>query len=945
MKNIKNKGKKLATQALALTMATSMISSAVPVYAISTTSTTEPILMKAAEPYQLTVVGKKLQIKPLNGKELRDTISVNNKPYAIRLNGDTYETEKNLVLFKRNDIGITAKDGTFKSIDFRYEKGLNYADGLSIQNPFKKIYGDELATREGIAIPLVYEYNVNFGKNGTLLYDVLTNNLKKVYMDGKEIPLRLKSSEDKTMPAFILVNTEYALIADAPVPQAFEILKEFEGQENHKVAFIFNDGSMTSYPEDYNPLGNEDNGENTDTIEDAEPTGIAQTYKFDYARVENSYSVEELRVNTIPELNLSDVQKIEIEGNEIPVSSFSKHWSGVVKTEVENLAFNIKNKDDLETIITFKDGSKLKHKSSLNSDEKENEELHDITAINAMAVSDVKLKGKPGEKITLYANSRPQNTTDDKEYSFKEWKLSKGNVEIKFDDDGEIIDGSKKADDAYFIMPSEDVIIEAIYNETEINKPNDPSETDDLKEKIAEKYKIDSAELTKEGFLNIYSTPNWDAKDMGGFKKLKVNEMEFENPPIYLTRGLKDAIQTMDKTIINQALKNQPTKMEITFKDNTTLAFEVNILKNNPFDVEAGTYTLGFKAYQKDTQEKSQMEDYLDSVVKYEITEDGKKIVTFAMDSQMSEMVKDFAIKGENDSQFISAEENIIDKRKEYKFEINGLDGKFDAAVMVKHPGSSAKESGKGNYDSDSYVKFDLLFNENIQEGFTGFKLGNELTREENDEILEKALIREGFDLNNDGKITPDELENGIGRSNEKAIWGDSFYGQVKKGLNLSGLKLTNIDMLKDLGANVDAINLEGNNIKNIPDNLFSKATGLKWLFMSGNDVEKIGSKAFEGAKELMYVDFDGNNIKEIPAGLFDTNTKLSEVAFPGNGLEVVPEGLFDNNEELSAVYLYYNNLKNLPDGLFNSQAWSTSFTHLDLYNNELESLPTSIGN
>ncbi|MGO1581266.1 MAG: S-layer homology domain-containing protein [Peptoniphilaceae bacterium] len=149
--------------------------------------------------------------------------------------------------------------------------------------------------------------------------------------------------------------------------------------------------------------------------------------------------------------------------------------------------------------------------------------------------------------------------------------------------------------------------------------------------------------------------------------------------------------------------------------------------------------------------------------------------------------------------------------------------------------------------------------------------------------------------------------------------------------------------MLKDLGPGVDSINLEGNNVRKLPDNLFSKASNLKYLHMSGNDISEIGQNTFNGAKNLKMVDLEGNPIKSLPDGLFKTNKWLEVVAINETPIENIPEGLFQNNTNLKEIHLYGNeNLKELPDGLFENNKY---LEQLEIWHNDLSSLPTSLKN
>ena len=115
---------------------------------------------------------------------------------------------------------------------------------------------------------------------------------------------------------------------------------------------------------------------------------------------------------------------------------------------------------------------------------------------------------------------------------------------------------------------------------------------------------------------------------------------------------------------------------------------------------------------------------------------------------------------------------------------------------------------------------------------------------------------------------------------------------------------------------NLKELNLEGNEISQLPLGILDKFTDLKTLILQDN------------------------KITTIPLGGLDKLTKLSWLWLMDNQINDLPLGVFDKLENLDWLSLFNNRLGNLPDGLL---AKLKSLESIELSNNLLTVFPSDI--
>ncbi|WP_314090397.1 NEAT domain-containing protein, partial [Gemella haemolysans] len=352
--------------------------------------------------------------------------------------------------------------------------------------------------------------------------------------------------------------------------------------------------------------------------------------------------------------------------------------------------------------------------------------------------------------------------------------------------------------------------------------------------------------------------------------------------------------------------------------------------------LEDGEYTLGFNAlYADGRQGTSMLEGFFDKNVKL-VVKDGKMSITM-LNTLFAHGLYDFAIqnKGKWES---GVKENFGEKNSAGQYDralftlpVEDLDQIHLGGVIVSYMGSL--ESDKGNFDKYTNVK--LKFKPEIKKGWNGFELveKNNEERKKSDDLLQKKLIANGVDANNDGKVTEEELKNFTGDVNLGSF---EIDGKVDKGA------IYNLDLLKHMGPGVKSFSSDSNNFGELPEDLFKNAVNIERINLGGNGVTKLPENLFANNKKLKTVNLSSNNLGNIPENLFTNNPELDTVEFNQSWLSTLPANIFANNPKLKTVSLSNNKIISLPDDIFKN---NSGLTFLSVTDNELTKLPNSIAN
>ena len=161
--------------------------------------------------------------------------------------------------------------------------------------------------------------------------------------------------------------------------------------------------------------------------------------------------------------------------------------------------------------------------------------------------------------------------------------------------------------------------------------------------------------------------------------------------------------------------------------------------------------------------------------------------------------------------------------------DIDDLTGSHKVAALVTAMGGQYSDI----HHYDKYLKADLTFT-SIEKGWEGYqKEIDDAGKVTGSELTQKVLVDLGYDTDNDGKISKEEVQ---------AITGE---------LDLSNQNLTDVSILKDLSDKVTTINLSTFILKAIIFQRFQKIS-LKiinnWtgFLLQGIALQRLGQKKFQ---------------------------------------------------------------------------------------------------
>lgn len=458
---------------------------------------------------------------------------------------------------------------------------------------------------------------------------------------------------------------------------------------------------------------------------------------------------------------------------------------------------------------------------------------------------------------------------------------------------------------------------------------------------IAKEYDIKEVK-TKKGWGDEELLVTFDKKlsieHAKGVKNIKVNGKDFGRPAD-LGINFDGELRTANAQVVTHAKTKTPIEFEVTFGDDSVLVYVPSVPSpddlNLDSDFKDGAYTLTLKNYKVGSSEKSDYDNILDSRAKLYVA-NGKKTISFLLHTDAKDYA-DFAIKAQSDFEsmhpvVLKSDGNGDPIAVEYLVDMKDLKGKKLSALL-----SLADEAKKGKFDDPSYKRFEIEFDNKVTKGFSNYKFFD-APPPTGDAALIKALIANGLDTDNDKKISIDELKNAVGKDKQPDIDIPGYPG--KNTLNLGSYGISDISLLKHLGPNIKAINLDSNKLTALPADVFQNATGLSHIILSGNKIQKIEPNTFDSLSALKYIDFDGSLLEELPKGIFDKNKDLKVLSLMNNKLESLPDDLLKNNTKLEELYLFDNALSELSDDFF---ATNKELKALHIFNNRLESLPSSL--
>lgn len=152
---------------------------------------------------------------------------------------------------------------------------------------------------------------------------------------------------------------------------------------------------------------------------------------------------------------------------------------------------------------------------------------------------------------------------------------------------------------------------------------------------------------------------------------------------------------------------------------------------------------------------------------------------------------------------------------------------------------------------------------------------------------------------------------------------GDVFANLVGDSLelhNLNIISLEGMDELRDnampaFPGNVTVLQLDFNNLTDIPARAFHLFTGLKALNLSNNQIATLADGAFTGLEQLTKLDLTFNRLAKLPARAFAPLSNLKQLFLDSSRIEEIDVQAFVGLGNLETLYLTLNKLHQIPAG------------------------------
>ena len=838
---------------------------------------------------------------------------------------------------------------------------LNIAYAQDEQSNGFKVYEPEIGASGSL------EFYVEGKDSSNDLFNKYWKNVDKLLIDGKDFGFNNQASASKN----------YTLYGTTVYINNKDIEAHYNKQKKHKIEFIFKDGSKAVY---------EDEGYVDPTTK---PKLINEGLKITEPQLDNDSLIFFLEGTDIYKNYWTKVSKLTVDGKDFGFdkqntnSKFYKLYDGQVTAVDKAITDHYKKQDKHKIEFTFTDGSKTTYEDTGYVEPSNDASIPSADsnkpASNAKYTISKLEKGEDWQHnkhltlelsdTTVYDNfvdeiaSVTLNGTTVNKDVFKDKVATSKYLGIRiFNED--LVKALKDADNKLEIKLTDGTIISypASTDKKENSKPTEPKQAAPATStSYAQKDLVTKVEKNSYGDeLNITLVAGFKAEDvLKDTKEVVINGKTF-NKSLF-SKNYKDQIVTFDDG--GESLK---AFKAWNFDGDNTIVFKANdgsesktyttgnkVVEEKPTPektpekqeektysltdkLEDGEYTLGFNAlYADGRQGTSMLEGFFDKNVKL-VVKDGKMSITM-LNTLFAHGLYDFAIqnKGKWES---GVKENFGEKNSAGQYDralftlpVEDLDQVHLGGVIVSYMGSL--ESDKGNFDKYTTVK--LKFKPEIKKGWNGFELveKNNEERKKSDDLLQKKLIANGVDANNDGKVTEDELKNFTGDINIGSL---EIDGKVDKGA------IYNLDLLKHMGPGVKSFSSDSNNFGELPEDLFKNAVNIERINLGGNGVTKLPENLFANNKKLKTLNLSSNNLGNIPENLFANNPELESVEFSQSWLSTLPSNVFANNKKLKTVSLSNNKIVSLPDDLFKN---NSALTFLSFTDNELTKLPASIAN
>ncbi|WP_165732011.1 leucine-rich repeat domain-containing protein [Streptococcus dysgalactiae] len=406
-----------------------------------------------------------------------------------------------------------------------------------------------------------------------------------------------------------------------------------------------------------------------------------------------------------------------------------------------------------------------------------------------------------------------------------------------------------------------------------------------------------------------------------------------------LEKAIKEADAIIAKESNKDAVKDLAEKLQVIkdsykeIKDSKLLADAHRLLKDTIESYQAGevsinnltegTYTLNFKANKENSEESSMLQGAFDKRAKLVVKADGTMEISM-LNTALGQFLIDFSI--ESKGTYPAAVRKQVGQkdingsyiRSEFTMPIDDLDKLHKGAVLVSAMGG--QESDLNHYDK--YTKLDMTFSKTVTKGWSGYQVEtDDKEKGVGTERLEKVLVKLGKDLDGDGKLSKTELE------------------QIRGELRLDHYELTDISLLKH-AKNITELHLDGNQITEIPKELFSQMKQLRFLNLRSNHLTYLDKDTFKSNAQLRELYLSSNFIHSLEGGLFQSLHHLEQLDLSKNRIGRLCDNPFEGLSRLTSLGFAENSLEEIPEKALEPL---TSLNFIDLSQNNLALLPKTI--
>ncbi len=167
------------------------------------------------------------------------------------------------------------------------------------------------------------------------------------------------------------------------------------------------------------------------------------------------------------------------------------------------------------------------------------------------------------------------------------------------------------------------------------------------------------------------------------------------------------------------------------------------------------------------------------------------------------------------------------------------------------------------------------------------------------------------------------------------------FSGFINlKILNLDGNEISQLPLgILDKFTNLKYLILKNNKIKTLPLGILDKLSRLTWLWLMENEINNLPLGLFDQLESLYWLSLCNNKLNNIPDGLFANLKNLSSMELSNNQLVAFPSDIKKLNKLIS-IELDSNKIINIPSESFKDH---TKLTYLSLSKNQLKTLPADL--